>query len=99
MEMVLEDGRVPSMKYTGAEAIRAWDRRRNCGWARKSLAPRRSGGRQCRESLWGINALFFTHLRCNTKATPPGPRIGWGKNGSGMVVTGQVSEVEVVGGE
>ena len=59
MEMVLENGRVPSMKYTGAEAIRAWDRRRNCGWARKSLAPRRSGGRQCRESLWGINALIF----------------------------------------
>jgi len=99
MEMVLENGRVPSMDYTGAEAIRAWDKEGELrlGTETVGITSLRRWS-VSRETVGDIRLDFTVYPRSTTKATPPGPRIDWRENGGGLIGTGQVSGVEVLDG-
>jgi hypothetical protein len=91
LQLVMENGRVPSMNYTEEEAIRSHDDKGELGLVYYEVEA--EGTRiwyPVRDTVGKISFGFTVYPRETTVATPPGPRVEYRSNDGGLVGSGNV---------
>lgn len=91
LRLVTESGRVPSMNYTGDQAVRSHDDLGELGlvYIDDPVGMTRVWY-PLRETVGEVKLGFTVFPRKTTKATPPGPRIDFRDNDGGLVGSGNV---------
>lgn len=91
LRLVTQSGRVPSMNYTGDQAIRSQDDLGELGLVYVDDPVRTTRvWYPLRETVGDVRLGFTVFPRKTTKATPPGPRIDFRDNDGGLVGSGNV---------